>query len=416
MAVLKPFKGMRPTPDMASRVAALPYDVLSSNEARVLVKGNEWSFLHVDKSEIDLPPDVDLYDERVYRKARENFDKLVREKVFIQDREACFYIYRQVMNGRAQTGVVGTASVDEYFNETIKKHELTRADKEQDRIRHVEVCDANTGPIFLTYPDKAEITNMVAGWISGHDPVYNFTSEDGIQHIFWVVDDKGVNAGLEAAFKEVKAFYIADGHHRSAAAAKVGRKKKEANGGCAEDAPYNHFLSVAFPAGDLYIMDYNRLVKDLRSYSASEFLAKLGEIFNVEKVSAKEPYRPQKVHQFGLYLGGVWYKLDAKPSIIDSKDPIKSLDVYILQEYVLMPLLGIKDPRTDKRIDFVGGIRGLSELSRRCENGEFKVAFAMFPTSIEQLMSVADAGLCMPPKSTWFEPKLRSGLIIHKLS
>ncbi|MBO8158321.1 DUF1015 family protein [Thermosyntropha sp.] len=414
MAVVRPFRAIRPVKELASKVAALPYDVMDSDEAREMVKGNPYSFLHVDKAEIDLDPSIDLYDKRVYEKARDNLNRMIEEGIFIQDEKPYFYIYQQIMDGRVQTGLVACTSIDDYMNDIIKKHEHTRAEKEQDRINHVDYCDANTGPIFLTYRVKPEIDSIVKGWTK-NEPLYDFVSEDGVAHKVWVIDDEETVNKLVELFKTVDYLYIADGHHRCASAVKVGKMRREANPGYTGEEEFNYFLSVIFPDIDLYIMDYNRVVKDLNGLSVEEFLNKISEKFKVEKAE-KAPYKPETKHTFGMYLEGQWYKLTAKEGIFNPDDPVDRLDVSILQNNLLAPVLGILDPRTDKRIDFVGGIRGLKELERRVNSGEMKVAFSMYPTTIDDLMDIADAGKVMPPKSTWFEPKLRSGIFIHKLS
>ncbi|MGE5631293.1 MAG: DUF1015 domain-containing protein [Caulobacteraceae bacterium] len=414
MAVVKAFKSIRPTPELADKVAALPYDVMDSNEAREMVKGNPYSFLHVDKAEIDLDPSIDLYDKRVYEKASENLQSMIKKGVFIQDKKACLYIYKQVMNGRAQIGLVGCTSIDDYMNNIIKKHEHTRADKEQDRINHVDYCNANTGPIFLTYRAKKEINDMVNGWVSSHKPVYDFVSEDGIGHTVWVIDDESTIMKLEKEFAAINYLYIADGHHRSASAVKVGIKRREQFPNYKGDEEFNFFLSVLFPDEQLYIMDYNRVVKDLNGNTSDEFMSKVKEKFEVEPYNGEGSFKPSEKHTFGMYIDGKWYKLTAKQGTYNANDPVDRLDVSIMQNNLLNPILGILDPRTDKRIDFVGGIRGLKELERRVNSG-MTVAFSMHPTSIDDLMSIADAGKVMPPKSTWFEPKLRSGLFIHEL-
>lgn len=414
MAVVKAFKAIRPTPELADKVAALPYDVMDSNEAREMVKGNPHSFLHVDKAEIDLDPSIDLYDTRVYEKARDNMRGMIKDGVFIQDKQACLYIYKQVMDGRAQIGLVGCTSIDDYINNIIKKHELTRADKEQDRINHVDYCNANTGPIFLTYTAKKAINDMVDSWMAGHKPVYDFVSDDNIGHTVWVIDDAAVIGKLEAEFAATDYLYIADGHHRSASAVKVGLKRREQFPNYKGDEEFNFFLSVLFPDEQLYIMDYNRVVKDLNGNSSEEFMKKVGEKFDIEEYKAEGQLKPAAKHTFGMYMDGKWFKLTAKAGTYNENDPVDRLDVSIMQNNLLRPILGIQDPRTDKRIDFVGGIRGLKELERRV-NGGMKVAFSMYPTTIDDLMSIADAGQIMPPKSTWFEPKLRSGLFIHEL-
>lgn len=414
MAVLRAFKGIRPSEKLAKKVAALPYDVMNSEEAREMVKGNPYSFLHIDKAEVDLPPSIDLYDKRVYEKARENLNKMIEDKVLIQDEAPRLYIYRQIMDGRIQTGIVGCTSIDDYLNNVIKKHEHTREEKEKDRINHVDYCDANTGPIFLTYRYNEKIDRIVEGWTK-KQPTYDFISEDGISHIVWVIDDEGTLKELISLFQGVNYLYIADGHHRAASAVKVGLKRREENPSFTGEEEFNFFLAVLFKDEDLYVMDYNRVVKDLNGLSTNEYLKKVGESFEIILLEGKEPYKPFKKHTYGMYLEGKWYKLEAKEGSYNKEDPVDRLDVSILQNNLLDPILSIKDPRTDKRIDFIGGIRGLNELVRRVEGG-MKVAFSMYPTTIEDLMAISDAGKVMPPKSTWFEPKLRSGLFIHKLS
>lgn len=414
MSVFKSFKAVRPAKEYASSVAALPYDVMNSDEARQAVKGKPHSFLHVDKAEIDLDKNIDIYDEKVYLKARENLDKLESDGICKEDSEPCFYIYRQIMNGRSQTGIVGCASIDDYINNIIKKHEFTRADKEADRIRHVDYCNANTGPIFLTYRKNELISKTVKEWKDSHAPVYDFVTDDGIANTVWVVDCKEVIDALTKAFADIDYLYIADGHHRCASAVKVGQMRRETNPDYKGNEEFNFFLAVAFPEDELEIMDYNRVMKDLGGNSKDEFIAKLEEKFIIEKYTENGQYKPEAKHNFGMYLDNVWYKLTAKEGTYDENDPVGRLDVSILQNNCITPIFRIEDPRTDKRIDFVGGIRGLKELERRCET-DMKIAFSMYPTSLEDLMAIADAGEVMPPKSTWFEPKLLSGLFIHKL-
>jgi len=414
MAIFKPFKAIRPTEQYAKSVAALPYDVMTSDEARVIVQGKPYSFLHVDKAEIDLDKSIPIYDEKVYLKARENLDKLSSEGICKQDETNCIYIYRQIMDGRSQTGLVGCASIDEYINNTIKKHEFTRADKEQDRINHVDYCDANTGPIFLTYRDSDQINAVVSAWQDEHSPVYDFVSDDGIAHTVWVLDDERTTQVLQNAFSKVDALYIADGHHRAASAVKVGLKRRQANPNYTGTEEFNFFLSVAFPASELAIMDYNRVVKDLNELSTEEFLNKILDKFVVSEPQENGAYCPESAHTFGMFLNNKWYKLEAKPGTFDENNPVESLDVSILQNNLICPILGIDDPRTSQRIDFVGGIRGLAELERRV-GLDMTVAFSMYPTTVSELMAIADSGNIMPPKSTWFEPKLLSGLFIHKL-
>lgn len=415
MAIIKPLKAIRPTPEFAEKVASLPYDVMNSNEARDMAKDTPHSFLHVVKAEIDLDASTDPYDKQVYEKARDNLNKLIEDGILVQDDKARLYIYKEVMEGRSQVGLVIGASIDDYLNAVIKIHEFTRPDKEQDRINYVDYCDANTGLIFLTYRSKDEINTIVNSWVNDHAAVYDFTSDDGIQHTVWVIDDDNVIDTLVNQFAQVESLYVADGHHRSASAAKVGKMRREQNPNYTGDEPFNYFLSVLFPSEELYVMDYNRVVKDLNGLSSEDFLNKVNEKFDVEVYAGEGQYKPAERHTFGMYLEGKWYKLTAKPESYDENDPIKRLDVSILQENLLSPVLRIQDPKTDKRIDFVGGIRGLQELERRIAEG-MKVAFSLYPTSIDDVMTVADAGKTMPPKSTWFEPKLRSGLFVHKLS
>lgn len=416
MSIVRPFKAIRPKEDFAKRVAALPYDVMNSDEAREAVVGNPYSFLHVDKAEIDLERGIDLYDARVYQKASENLENMISDGVFIQDDEPKFYIYMLTMNGRSQTGLVGCTSIDEYLDNKIKKHELTRADKEEDRIRHVDTCNANTGPIFLTYRAKDAITEIIESEKKANAPVYDFVSDDGISHTVWVINSSEVIAKLGEAFKAVSALYIADGHHRNASAVKVGLKRRAENPNFDKNDEFNFYLSVLFPDNELHIMDYNRVVKDINGLSGDEFFAEIEKKFDVIACDENNsPFKPLEIHTFGMYFDGKWFLLRAKPEIIFDDDPVLSLDVSILQNEILSPILNIGDPRTDKRIDFVGGIRGLSELERRVNSGEMKVAFSMFPTTMGQLMNIADSDKIMPPKSTWFEPKLRSGLFIHRL-
>ncbi len=414
MPVIKPFKALRSEPELVAKVASPPYDVLNSEEARQLAKGNPYSFLHVDKAEIDLGSSVDHYDQKVYEKASENLDGLIEKKVYLQEEQEKIYIYRQIMKGRAQTGLVACVSVDDYLKGKIKKHENTREDKEKDRINHIDFTDANTGPVFLTYKVKDEIKQIVNRWTKEKNPVYDFTSEDGITHTCWVIDDELTIQQLIESFAEINYLYIADGHHRAAAATKVGLKRREQLKNYTGKEEFNYFLSVLFPHDELYIMDYNRVVADLAGNSEEEFIQKISEKFTIEEYSGEDPYRPEARHTFGMYLNNCWYKLTAKTGTFDEDDAVESLDVSILQNNLLTPILGIKNPQTDQRIEFVGGIRGLEELEERVKAG-MKAAFSLYPISIEELMKVADAEKLMPPKSTWFEPKLRSGIFIHKL-
>ena len=413
MAVLKPFKAVRPKDEYASQVGALPYDVMNSEEAREMVKDKPYSFLHVDKAEVDLPQGIDIYSAEVYAKAKENLDALSENGICKQDDKPMLYIYRQIMNGREQTGIVGCTAVDDYINNVIKKHEFTRADKEADRIRHVDTLDANTGPIFLTHRENKTVSDITENWKNTHTPCYDFVSDDGVSQTVWVIDDDEVIDTLVKEFAKIDYLYIADGHHRCASAVRVGERRR-GEGEYDKAAEFNFFLSVIFPCDQLKIMDYNRVIADLNGNTSEEFIAKMSEKFIVEDADAS-PYSPKERHTFGMYLDNKWYKVTAKAEFINENDPVECLDVSILQNNLITPILGIEDPRTDKRIDFVGGIRGLGELERRCAEG-MRLAFAMYPTSLNELMDIADAGKVMPPKSTWFEPKLLSGLFIHKLS
>jgi len=410
MAVFKPFKAWRPLPELAEKVASKPYDVLSSQEARIEAAGNELSFLHVGKPEIDLPEDIDLYDERVYLKAKENLDKLIQNKVLVEDQQPNFYLYAQTMDGRTQYGFVGLASVDDYWNDVIKKHEKTRKDKEEDRANHVRYTNSHSGPIFLTFRDNNILQTIIDKYLKT-TPNTDIITNDNIRHQVWLIDNNEDIHTIQNTFAEMPNLYVADGHHRSAAAAIVGRERREANPNHTGDEEYNFFLAVAFPASHLKILDYNRVVKDLNGLTNDEFLSKLNHHFKVVETCCR--FKPEQKGHYGMYLDGKWYALKANPELLNNPDPIESLDVSILQKYVLSEILGIHDPRTDKRIDFVGGIRGLTELEKRVDSGEMKVAFALYPTSIDELIKIADAGKIMPPKSTWFEPKLRDGLFVH---
>jgi uncharacterized protein (DUF1015 family) len=412
MATIRPFRAFRPKPEFAAEVAAKPYDVLTSDEARLEAKGRPYSFLHVGKPEIDLDPSVDLYDRRVYAKAKDNLESLIKKSVIVQDPEPYLYLYAQSMGEHTQFGLVGCASVEEYLNDTIKKHEHTRPDKEEDRCNHIRVTNAQTGPIFLTYRDNREIDTLISQ-VTHHPPENDLVASDGIRHRSWVIQEKATIAKLQSLFHAIPKLYVADGHHRSAAAATVGRERRAANPNHTGTEEYNYFLAVYFPASQLQIMDYNRVVKDLNGLTEDEFSERLSQNFEIARSSSQ--VRPNEKGTFGMYLGKQWYMLNAKEGLLSLSDPVLRLDVSILQNYLLDPLLGVKDPRTDKRIDFVGGIRGLRELERRVNSGEMKVAFSMYPTSVSELMSIADAGKVMPPKSTWFEPKLRDGLFTHFL-
>mgnify|MGYP003291680722 FL=1 len=413
MAILKPFKAVRPKDEYASQVGALPYDVMNSEEAREMVKDKPYSFLHVDKAEVDLPQGIDIYSAEVYEKAKENLEALSANGICKQDEKPMLYIYRQIMNGREQTGIVGCTAVDDYINNVIKKHEFTRADKEADRIRHVDTLDANTGPIFLTHRENKVVSGITENWKNTHAPAYDFVSDDGVAQTVWVIDDDETVDTLVKEFAEIDYLYIADGHHRCASAVRVGERRR-GEGEYDKDAEFNFFLSVIFPCDQLKIMDYNRVMADLNGNTSEEFIAKMSEKFIVEEAD-ESPYAPKERHTFGMYLDNKWYKVTAKAEFINENDPVECLDVSILQNNLITPILNITDPRTDKRIDFVGGIRGLGELERRVSEG-MRIAFAMYPTSLNELMDIADAGKVMPPKSTWFEPKLLSGLFIHKLS
>ncbi len=414
MAVLKAFRGFRPVRELAERIASRPYDVLNSEEARREVEGNPYSFLHVVKPEVDLPPDTDLYADIVYRTGKSNIEKMIREGILFQDEEAFLYVYAQTMDGRTQYGLVGCASTRDYEENVIKKHELTRPDKEEDRKQHIRISDFHAEPVFFAYPDHKEIDRVVSGIASG-EPEYDFIAADGIRHQFWVIRDQALVGRLESIFEaDIPFTYVADGHHRTAAAAGVGAERARTNPDHTGEEEYNYFLAVHFPAGQLTIIDYNRVVKDLNGMDDGVFLSRLQNSFTIEE-KGREIYKPEFLHNFGMYLSGNWYSLTAKEGTYDDNDPIGQLDVTVLSEHVLAPLLDITDLRKSKRIDFVGGIRGLKELERRVDSGEMRIAFALYPVSMEQLMEIADTGNIMPPKTTWFEPKLRSGLVIHKL-
>lgn len=413
MAILKPFKAIRPAIGMEEKIAALPYDVYNRAEACEVVKKNPDSFLAIDRAETQFGPEMDTYDPQVYKKAKELIRNAIEKGNFIQDDTPCFYLYEQIMDGRSQTGIVGCASIDDYCNNIIKKHENTRADKEQDRINHVDVTNMHTGPIFLAYRQTNTLKQLVAA-VKEQKPVYDFVSEDGIAHRVWVIREAEVVEQISVEFANIPNVYIADGHHRCASAVKVGLKRREENPGFTGKEDYNYFLSVLFPDEELKIMDYNRVVMDLNGHTTEEFLHILGKKFNVS-LKGTTPYKPEKKGTFGMFLDDYWYCLEAKEALC-SEDAVEGLDVSILQNNVLMPILGIEDPKTDKRIDFIGGIRGLKELERRCRECEtLAVAFSMYPTSINELFAVADNNKLMPPKSTWFEPKLRSGLFLHDL-
>lgn len=412
MVRVKPFAALRPPRELVTEVAAPPYDVLNSAEARAMA--GEKSLLHITKPEIDFEPMLQDHDPRVYDKAVENFRKWQERGWLVRDPRPCYYVYAQTMDGRTQYGIVLCAHTDDYSSGAIKKHELTRKDKEDDRMVHVRIQNANIEPVFFSYKDNPGLSEIVAAAVSV-PPVYSFTDENGFGHEFWVIGDEAQVSRISEIFSsEVDAFYVADGHHRTAAAARVGAEKKAQNPGHTGNEEYNYFMAVCFPESQLRIIDYNRVVRDLAGMDAQTFMGRLGEDFEVER-RGSEPWRPDRLHSFAMYLEGEWYSLKARPGRYDDSDPIGVLDVTVLSRLVLDKLLGIKDLRTDKRIDFVGGIRGLGELSRRVDSGEMKVAFALYPVSMAQLIDIADSGMIMPPKTTWFEPKLRSGLAIHTL-
>lgn len=414
MAILRPFKGLRPPQNIAEKLASRPYDVLNSVEARIEAHGNPYSLLHIIKPEIDLPADIDEHAPEVYNQAKINLDKFRANKWLDQDKEEYLYIYAQTMNGRTQYGLVGCAGVEDYLSGIIKKHELTRADKEEDRMKHVRVTNANMEPVFFTYPSVKEIDEIVSEIVTNQQPEYNFTAVDGFGHHFWVIRDKATIKQLTDLFSKVPYTYVADGHHRTAAAALVGKEKKMNNPNHKGDEEYNFFLAVHFPSDQLTIIDYNRVIKDLNNLSKEEFFNKLEKVFIIEE-KGTEIFKPNRLHTFSMYIDNKWYSLTAREGTYNDNDPIGVLDVTILSQLVLDQILDIKDLRTSKRIDFVGGIRGLGELKKRVDIGEMAVAFALYPVSLEQLIDIADTGNIMPPKTTWFEPKLRSGLVVHLL-
>ena len=407
MTLIKPFKALRPQPQFAKQVASRPYDVLNSAEAKIEAQGNPASFLHITKSEIDLDASIDIHSAAVYENAKQNLDAFIKREILFQESKECYYIYQLVMNGRSQTGLVAVSSVDDYENDIIKKHEFTRPEKEADRINHIKTSGAQTGNVFLAYRNNETIDSIIEKWKTGKTPGYDFIADDGIQHSVWVISDGDIIEQISTIFNtEIPCTYIADGHHRAASAAKV-RKAL----GDKKTAAADYFLTTLFPSNQLYIMDYNRLVKDLNGHSEESFLALIQDKFDLVKMG-NSAVQPSKLHEFGIYLSGTWYLASAKTGTFTT-DPIGILDVTILQNNLLEPVLNIKDPRTDTRIDFVGGIRGLGELEKRVNSGEMKVAFSLYPVTIDQLFDIADSGNVMPPKSTWFEPKLRDGLLTH---
>ena len=415
MAIVKPFRGFRPLKDKAKLIASRPYDVLSSEEARESAKNNPLSFLHIIKPEIDLPEDIDVHSATVYEKGKQNLLKLINNGIYSQDKHACYYVYAQTLNNKTQYGLVGCAHIDDYLNEIIKKHELTRPDKEDDRVNHINTTNFNAEPVFFAYPDNKKINEIVAKIIR-KEPEYDFVAEDEIGHHLWTIDDQNLVEKIETIFREeVPYTYVADGHHRTAAAARVGIERRKNNPNHTGDEEYNYFMAVHFPASQLNIIDYNRVIKDLNGLSIEEFISKLGESFTIQPIGPTT-YKPQKLHEFSMYLEGNWFRLEAKYGTYNDCDPVEVLDVTILTCKILRPILDIQDLRRSTRIDFVGGIRGLNELKRRVDSGEMKAAFALYPVSMEQLFKIADNGSIMPPKTTWFEPKLRSGLVLHSLS
>ncbi|MBN4076037.1 MAG: hypothetical protein COA71_03315 [SAR86 cluster bacterium] len=412
MAKLLPFKGIRPTKALAEKVAAPPYDVLNSTEAREMAAGNPYTFLHVNKPEIDLDPEIDMHNDKVYQKGADNLQAFISDGVIQQDAAQHYYVYRQIMGEHEQTGLVAVASVEEYEQNLIKKHEFTRPEKEDDRVKHMDMLNAQVGPVFLTYQAETGIDDLIKT-VTLTEPEYDLTLADGIRHIFWIVSDEQMLGNIEQAFAEVPCLYVADGHHRSAAATRVKNMRQQANPGHNGAEAYNNFLVVVFPHDQMKILDYNRVVTDLNGLSEKDFLKSIEQKFQVSL--SDEPFKPSALHEFGMYMDGQWYSLTTRDGVVDETDPVARLDVAVLQDNILSPLLGVENPRVDKRIDFVGGIRGMEGLEKRVDSGECKVAFSCYPTSIEHLMAIADAGEVMPPKSTWFEPKLRSGLVIHTL-
>ena len=407
MAIISPFRALRPNAEFAKQLASRPYDVLNTNEAKEEAEGNPYSFLHITKSEIDFPEGVDIHSKEIYEKAKENLNAFIQRNILFRENKACYYLYELIMNGRSQTGIVAGSSVDDYENDIIKKHEFTRPEKEEDRINHITITGAQTGNVFLAYRNVEEIDHLVNQWKTNHDPVYNFELEDGIKHSVWIVNKDEIIAEITRLFKEkIPVTYIADGHHRAASAAKVRAKLSQ------KSPEADYFLTTLFPESELQILDYNRVVTDLNGLNTDDFIEKIREKFTVTE---SDQFKPETPHEFGMYLEGQWYKLVSKPGTFTT-DPIGILDVTILSENIIKPLLGIADQRTDKRIDFVGGIRGIGELEKKVNSGEFTVAFSIYPVTMKQLFDIADSGQVMPPKSTWFEPKLRDGLLTHLIS
>lgn len=414
MLTVKPFRALRPIPELADKVSSLPYDVMSVKEAAKMAEGNDVSYLHIIRSEIDLPESVDPHAPQVYEKAAENLQSFIDKGVLIQDKNPCYYIYRQIMNGRVQTGICALASIDDYENGKIKRHEFTLPEKEIDRINNFLACKAHTEPVFLINKTNETIKTIIGQVTSSEPPVYSFKSDDGISHALWVVSDQKNIEALESAFASMDAIYIADGHHRTASSCKVGEKMRAEHPGYSKDDEFNFIMAVIFSEEELHIMDYNRLLLDLGSYDKHSFLEKIREDFDIRKLGNNEDRKALSKHHFSMYIDGEWYELTAKAESFDSSDPVASLDASILQKNIFEKLLGIEDPRTTKRLAFVGGIRGYEELEKRVNNAEAVAAFGLYPVSITDLISVADSGMVMPPKSTWFEPKLRSGLFIHQ--
>ncbi len=415
MKLIRSFRGIRPLAQLAAKVASHPYDVLNREEAYELAKDNAYSFLHINKPEVDMPAEVDVYDTSVYAKGRDNLDRFMREGTLKQDDKSTLYVYKQVMGDHQQIGLVAVASVDAYDHDLIKKHEFTRPVKEDDRVNHMDALDAQVGPVFLTYNAQAAIDSLIEQVIKD-EPEYDFEADDATRHVFWVIRDEDLVSAIEDEVNALECLYVADGHHRSAAASRVKKMRQETNSNHTGEEPYNYFLTVLFPHNQMQILDYNRLVANLNGHSVNDFLGALAENFDIELVEGQA--KPSKAREIGFYAGQQWYLLTANSNLlekIDDNDPVASLDVSILQDFVFAPLLNIVDQRTDKNVDFVGGIRGLAELERRTANDEWQAAFALYPTSIESLMDIADAGEVMPPKSTWFEPKLKSGLVVHSL-